>query len=801
MSKNEDDVNVPVVIEDDKTSRSDASAGPVTESQVAEVEVHSDSQLVIDVSAAEPASRTRTATPAGKKAAGSTAARSAEGARYLGRTLADRFVVAGELGHGGMGTVLLAKDVRHEERKVAIKVLMIGLLRDDEDREQFLQRFVREVMALGRINHPNVVRLHDSFDDDGFGNPFYVQEYLEGARTLLDVVRENRRFDVTRAVLVARQMAAGLEASHKEGIIHRDVKPQNVMVLDEDVVKIIDFGLGKDLRSAAAKLTQPGTLAGSPLWLEPAAFDDDFEPDTRTDVYALGLVLSFMLMGTNPYSGLGAGESLMKKKAGPVRIEAALPGCPARLAKIIERATMPARDKRFVDAGEFRQALVDYEVSSLNVGAVIDGKYRVNRQLREGGQGIVYHAEELQPSLDAAEPRQVAVKLMLYAGSSDADASARFQREVRLGQTVAHNEPRLIRVLEVGEWRGRPYFVMELGGERLRDVSTTLTVDDALWIAGEVATALDTLAANGVVHRDVSENNVLVDLYRREVKLCDLGLARELDHDMTRSSVVLGTVGNMAPEQYDNPKQAQPSSDQWALAAIVYRATTGRLPYQDVDVDADEAEARIKERLGSDSTAEIVPPDVLNPTLPSAFSDALMRALSREPTARFSSNVEFVRALRAAATKKMILAHELTQERKKSRRTRTPKRTVGAVAALIAVAGLVTADVILRRIHGGAETKHAAPSVAAPSNASRTAPKELPSPPLTPPGDEAPAAPSEKVEAVRRPVAVTTTKKKRETQRRGSSVTRNKDESTKMRGATTAAPVEEDAPINPFRGQ
>jgi serine/threonine protein kinase len=682
MEKKED--NVPIPIEDEKTSRSDPSGLDVSDSQLAEVEVHTDSQLMIELSA----SSLHAPADAGVTLPGSVA-RGVGGADELRageEVLSGRYRLLKLLGKGGMGDVHLAEDLQLGGARVAVKRMM-----GDLEREQDLRkRFVREAQLAARINHPNVVRVFNSYETDGAGHPYYVQEYLDGAQTLAQLLKTERRLDPERAVHIARQVAGGLEAAHRLGIIHRDIKLANVMVRAEDHVTIIDFGIGKDLGSRGTKLTLHGQLAGSVDWLEPAAFNSDFGPDARTDVYAIGMLLYILLTGTNPFAGLPPGEKVAKKMAGPLHIGSVLPTCPSAIGAIIERATAVDRERRYADAGELRQALIDFEVCSLSVDTVVDGRYVIKERLGVGGQGVVYRVQNRETE------QQVALKLPLLATGDIRDARERFAREARLGQDVAPKDARLVQVFDWGTWRERPYFTMELleGMEPLSTVSPLLMWPEHLHVWSEVAGALDTLAAHEVVHRDVTPSNIWVAARGQRVKLADLGLARELKADLTASSIVqlFGTVGYVAPEQYEDPKAVEPTTDQWALAAHIYKILTGRLPYVDVDVDPFEAEARLYERLGSDSTAELLAPHVVNPTVPLALSNAVMRALSRDPAARFATSSDFVRVLRAVPAKKLLLAHELDQHRAEQP---TLRKRVGRVAvgmiAIVVTAGAIAA--------------------------------------------------------------------------------------------------------------
>jgi TolB-like protein len=266
------------------------------------------------------------------------------------------YEVLGPLGAGGMGEVYRARDPRLR-REVAIKVLPAEVSGDPGRRA----RFEREAHAVASLSHPNILAIHDVGEDGGV--IYAVMELLEG-RTLREVVRGGP-MRPAEAVDVARQIARGLEAAHSRGLVHRDVKPENVVVLPDGHVKVLDFGLVAarldDVPTGAPTetlelATRPGVLLGTPGYMAPEQVRGE-AADHRSDVFALGCVLYEMLSGTRAFKG----ESAVDTLHATLRLEpptlSSLGGVPADLARVVSRCLEKARKDRFQSAREVAAAL------------------------------------------------------------------------------------------------------------------------------------------------------------------------------------------------------------------------------------------------------------------------------------------------------------------------------------------------------------------------------------------------------------------------------------------------------------
>ncbi|HWE24888.1 MAG TPA: serine/threonine-protein kinase, partial [Myxococcales bacterium] len=238
---------------------------------------------------------------------------------------AGRYRVEAELGHGGMGRVLRARDLKLG-RDVAIKVLA----RDAGDAKHRM-RFEQEARAAGALNHPNIVAVHDIAEHDG--EPFIVTELLEG-ETLRSVLSRGP-LAPGEALELAQQLAAGLSAAHAKGIVHRDIKPENLFLTDDGRLKILDFGIAKLLEAQDGKQTVTGTVIGTPGYMSPEQIRGE-RADARSDVFAFGSVVHEMLTGTSPFeraSTVETGYAIMHEPA--ARLPAST--SPA-LARVVSRA-------------------------------------------------------------------------------------------------------------------------------------------------------------------------------------------------------------------------------------------------------------------------------------------------------------------------------------------------------------------------------------------------------------------------------------------------------------------------------
>ncbi len=268
--------------------------------------------------------------------------------------LARRFHIVRRLGAGGMGTVYLAEQLTVGNRPVALKVLLRKLLDDPA----FLLRFQNEAASTGRIRHPNVVTIYESGQSDD-GSPYIAMEYLEG-ETLRQVLERRGALPLAGCAEILQQAARGLNSAHKLGILHRDLKPDNMFLTrsedGDQVVKVVDFGLAKMRESAAH--TQTGTVLGTPVYMSPEQClgMKSEQLDARSDVYSLAVIVYELLTGRVPFRSetpIGYLHKHVSEAPPPLRTAAPGLAVPPQVEAVLMKALAKARDERHGSALDF----------------------------------------------------------------------------------------------------------------------------------------------------------------------------------------------------------------------------------------------------------------------------------------------------------------------------------------------------------------------------------------------------------------------------------------------------------------
>src|SRR5512143_2771024 len=267
----------------------------------------------------------------------------------LATALSDRYRIERELGRGGMATVYLAEDIKHD-RKVAIKVLKPELAA-----VLGAERFVQEIKTTAALAHPHILPLFDSGEADGF--LYYVMPYIEG-ETVREKLNRETQFRIDEAVRITTEVADALDYAHRHGVIHRDIKPENILLHDGRPM-VMDFGIALAVSAAAGgRMTETGLSLGTPHYMSPEQATADKAITGRSDIYSLASVLYEMLTGTPPHVGGSAQQIIMKIIAEPVQPVTNLrksvpPNVAAAVAIALEK--LPA--DRFESAKGFAEAL------------------------------------------------------------------------------------------------------------------------------------------------------------------------------------------------------------------------------------------------------------------------------------------------------------------------------------------------------------------------------------------------------------------------------------------------------------
>lgn len=282
-----------------------------------------------------------------------------------GQKINDRYQIIKSIGAGGMANVYLAYDTILD-RNVAVKVLRGDLAND----EKFVRRFQREALSASSLSHPNIVEVYDVGEDQG--NYYIVMEYIEG-KHLKELLKKRGKLTISETVDIISQICDGLATAHDSYIIHRDIKPQNIMILDSGLVKITDFGIAQAINST--QLTQTNSIMGSVHYLPPEQASGNGST-MQSDIYSMGIMMYELLTGELPFRGDNAVEIALKQLKEPLpNIKEKLPDIPNAIVNVIKRSTAKNPKNRYADA---REMLEDIKTATSEERAnepIIEYKY------------------------------------------------------------------------------------------------------------------------------------------------------------------------------------------------------------------------------------------------------------------------------------------------------------------------------------------------------------------------------------------------------------------------------------------
>ncbi|HUQ15913.1 MAG TPA: protein kinase, partial [Gemmatimonadales bacterium] len=343
----------------------------------------------------------------------------------LGRlqsALSDRYRIDREVGAGGMATVYLAEDVRHD-RRVALKVL-----RPELAAVIGAERFLAEIKLTANLQHPHILPLFDSGEADGY--LFYVMPFVKG-ETLRDRMSHERQLPVPEAVRITVEVASALDYAHRQGVVHRDIKPENILLHDGSAM-VADFGIALAASKASgARMTETGMSLGTPHYMSPEQAMGEREITARSDVYALGAVLYEMLTGEPPFTGATAQAVVAR-----VLTESPRPLMTQRhtIPRHVEAAVLTALEKlpadRFVTAAEFADALKDKSYTSTVSLPAAEGPAAPSRAKGRRRPGV------LVPALGAALAVATAAALWGWLRPPPVPLLSQFSLALRRNQTL-----------------------------------------------------------------------------------------------------------------------------------------------------------------------------------------------------------------------------------------------------------------------------------------------------------------------------------------------------------------------------
>ena len=272
----------------------------------------------------------------------------AEFRAQLQTALADRYTLDRDLGRGGMASVVLALDLA-QGREIALKVLHPELAPTVG-----ADRFKREIRVAARLQHPNILRILDSGETPD-GQLWFTMPFVEGENVYERLQRE-QQFAPAEALRIATAAASALAYAHEHGVVHRDIKPDNIL-LSGDQVLVADFGVARAVSEVQEKLTATGMIVGTPTYMSPEQASGDKAIDGRSDIFALGCVLYEMLAGEPPFKGPNPQATLMRRFMGPPRPLRPMVQIPEHVEAAIVRALAKDPAERFATGAEFADAL------------------------------------------------------------------------------------------------------------------------------------------------------------------------------------------------------------------------------------------------------------------------------------------------------------------------------------------------------------------------------------------------------------------------------------------------------------
>ncbi|GEM_PF-1485875 len=561
----------------------------------------------------------------------------------IGQQLAN-FKIEKFIGRGGMAKVYFGHDVKLD-RPVAIKVI------DARHRENpsYAERFVREARSIAKWRHEHIVQVYYADDTDGFY--YYVMEYVDGqdlATIMAEYQAKGQLLPAVEVIRIGHAFASALDYAHQKGIVHRDVKPSNLMVSKDGRIVLTDFGLALDTEQGSM-----GKVLGTARYVSPEQAHRSADAVAQSDLYSLGVIFYEMLTGHVPFDDPSptslAIQHITQPPPNPREFNPSLnTETEGVLLKILSKSPAERYQSGAELVGALQKALQvsssaivpDKPLTAENlIGQQLD-EYRLDVLLGRGGMGRVYRG------LDTNLDRTAAIKVIDTPFAATESYKERFKREAKAVARLKHAN--IVSVYRAGEANGLLYIAMEYieGSAKGKDLQALLAayrktdefipLTEVLRLIGEVNGALDYAHSKQVIHRDVKPANIMLDKDGHAF-LADFGLTLLVDEG-TRGEI-LGSLHYLAPEQAISSSRAVPQSDLYALGVILFEMLTGQVPF-DASEPTDVAIKHINEPPPA--------PRTLRPDLSPAVEAVVLKALAKEPTKRYQTGAAFTEALAKA---------------------------------------------------------------------------------------------------------------------------------------------------------
>ena len=588
-----------------------------------------------------------------------------------------KYEIIAELGRGGMGVVYKARDP-FLGRLVTLKTLAPKAASDPEIRK----RFYREAQAPATLHHPNIIEIYDWGEADG--RPYLAMEFFEG-EGLQQLINRRARIPLAAKLQLLQQLCEGLSHAHQHGVVHRDVKPANILVTNEGIVKLVDFGI---VHLETINLPKTGLFLGTIHYASPELINNG-RVDIRSDIWSVACVVYELIAYKKAFDAPGISGIIAKVlSTEPEPLSRCCPGVPAELDAVISKGLKKNVDERYQsleemlgdlnpiarsvqlnlindllqeakdlqDKGDLNSAqekvrailILDdtheeakrlfSEVSlelerptqQPSVAPVVAppgtriGKYEILAELGQGSMGVVYKARD--PFLG----RIVALKTLTPELASDPEILRRFYLGAQAPAALDH--PNIMVIRDFGEADGRPYVAMEfVEGESLQSIinrRARIPLAAKLRLVQQTCEGLDHAHKHGLVLRNVKPANILVttDGIVKVVGF-EIVLSESAELPLTKTGMILGTIHHPSPEQIKHGR-VDSRCDIWSVACVMYELIAYQKPFDGSNIAAIVAQVL---------SAEPEPLSRCCPGVPAELDAVISKGLKKNPDERYQS--------------------------------------------------------------------------------------------------------------------------------------------------------------------